>query len=142
MASDRRLEELIDRLDRRSLDLPVGEHWTVAATLAHLAFWDRFVLERWRDAARNGLLTPRDVQIPADYINDALTPLLLSIPADRAAQHALEAAREVDELTAALSEEAVEEIKAQDRPRLIDRSLHRDPHLDEIESVLSGNGAS
>ena len=27
-----------------ALRVPVGEHWTVAITLAHLAFWDRRVL--------------------------------------------------------------------------------------------------
>ena len=31
----------------RTIDAP----WTAAALFAHIAFWDRFVLERWRLAA-------------------------------------------------------------------------------------------
>jgi hypothetical protein len=46
------------------------------------------------------------------------------------------AAAAVDELIASLPE-AVAAAVTQARPRLIDRSLHRDEHLDEIEATLA-----
>ena len=47
-AATERLRALAARLSDEELQHPVGQHWTVAITLAHLAFWDR------RDAARAG----------------------------------------------------------------------------------------
>ena len=43
-ASTSRIRDLAARLTDEQLQHPVGEHWTVAITLAHLAFWDRWVL--------------------------------------------------------------------------------------------------
>ena len=40
-ASTHRIRELVTRLTNEELQCPVGEHWTVAIALAHLAFWDR-----------------------------------------------------------------------------------------------------
>ena len=47
----RRLEALVASLTDEALAAPVHEGWTVAVSLAHLAFWERFdlqVLTRWR----------------------------------------------------------------------------------------------
>jgi len=130
---------LVPGLDERSLRLPLGQHWTVAAGLLHLAFWDRFVLGRWTHAARIHRRTPQPLEDEAvDLINDALTPLLLATPVEVAATQAIEAACALDEFIAQLAAETVEAVRRQGRPRLIDRSLHRAEHLDEIEAVLSG----
>ena len=43
-ASTNRMRTLVARLSDQELQHPVGEHWTVAITLAHLAFWDRRVM--------------------------------------------------------------------------------------------------
>ena len=40
-ASTQRIRELAGRLSDEEMQHPVGEHWTVAIALAHLAFWDR-----------------------------------------------------------------------------------------------------
>jgi len=39
-----RLRGLVERLDEEALRAPVNEHWTVAAVLGHIAFWDARVL--------------------------------------------------------------------------------------------------
>jgi hypothetical protein len=43
-ASTNRIRALAARLSDEELQHPVGEHWTVAIALAHLAFWDRRVM--------------------------------------------------------------------------------------------------
>ncbi len=43
-ASTTRIRELAASLSDDDLKRPVGEHWTVAVALAHIAFWDRRVL--------------------------------------------------------------------------------------------------
>ncbi len=114
-----------------------GYRLAVAAGLLHLAFWDRFVLERWTDASRNHRATPESVGEVLDLVNDALTPLLLLMPVEAATTQALEAAKAVDKLIAGLPRERVEVIRGEGRPRLIDRSLHREEHLQEIDAVLA-----
>ena len=42
-ASTDRIRALAARLSDVEMQHPVGEHWTVAIALAHLAFWDRRV---------------------------------------------------------------------------------------------------
>jgi microcompartment protein CcmK/EutM len=44
-AATARIRDLAARLSDDALRHPVGEHWTVAIALAHLAFWDRRVLD-------------------------------------------------------------------------------------------------
>jgi len=132
-----RLVELVSRLDQDALRLPLGEHWTVAAGLLHLSFWDRFTLERWADAQRMQFATPRPIaDFTEDHINDSLTPLLLAASGDRAPRQVLEAALAADELISRLPAETVGLVSAEGRPRLIDRSIHRHEHLEEIEALL------
>lgn len=132
------LARLVERLDAASLRAPMGEHWTVAAGLLHLSFWDRFTLERWADAERAGLATPRVVdEFVEDLINDTLTPILLAGSVERVAKQVLEAAQAVDNYVGGLSEATLEQVGSEGRPRLIDRSIHRNEHVDEIEALLA-----
>jgi hypothetical protein len=72
-----RLCTLVSRLTDEELDLPAGDHWTVAAILAHLAFWDNRVLELIRRWKKVGVgRSPIDI----DNVNDAMKPLCLAIP--------------------------------------------------------------
>lgn len=136
--SRRRLTELLSGLDADSLRRPMGQHWTIAAGLLHLSFWDRFTLERWAGARREGLVVPRPIDdFVEDLINDTLTPLLLAGSAERVAQEVLDAARSVDEYISRLPESTLEAVFRAGRPRLIDRSIHRQEHVDEIESLLA-----
>jgi hypothetical protein len=37
-----RLRTLVTRITDEELSLPLGEGWTIAVALAHLAFWDQW----------------------------------------------------------------------------------------------------
>lgn len=135
--SRERMAELGARLDRDTLGGPLGEHWTVAIGFLHLAFWDRFVVERWRHAAANGLSIPPPIEDYAeDRVNDTLTQLLRRVPVEEAVPEALEAAQTVEDVISELSTEAIEAVLRAGGPRLLDRSIHRAEHLDEIEAVI------
>src|SRR3972149_636281 len=104
-ASRERLRQLLTRLGDAATRYPTHDGWAVSVVLAHPAFWDRFVLERRRQA-------------------------------EIAAREALEAATAVDGKIARLSPAAAEAILASGRHALLDRDVHRGPHLDKIERAL------
>ncbi len=88
-----RLRILASRLTDEQLALPAGDGWTVAAILAHLAFWDYRMLvlvKRWKQTEVG--LSPID----PDAVNDAMIPLCLAIPVRAAADLAIRAAEAVD----------------------------------------------
>ncbi len=127
------MARLNDDLARRRID----DVWTVPAVLAHLAFWDRFVLERWAHADREGNLVPPVLDDAVqEMVNAAALPQWRELAPPVAAREALEAAAMVDEKIARLSAAAVEAIVRSRRLALIDRTAHRGPHLDEIERAL------
>ena len=136
-ASRQRLAARLDDLTANELLTPLGDGWTVGGLLAHLAFWDRLVLERWGLAAREGRTTPIDVEDElVDLVNNAGMPAWLAVNGARLPSLALEAAAEVDDAVAALSDESVAALADEGRPRLVDRSRHRTLHLDAIEAAL------
>jgi hypothetical protein len=136
--SRERLTRLVERLDAPALRRQMGQHWTIAAGLLHLSFWDRFTLERWADAEREGLATPRVVdEFAEDLINDTLTPILLAGSVEHAGALVLEAAQAVDDYIGGLPEATLEQVGSEGRPRLIDRSIHRHEHVEEIEGLLA-----
>jgi hypothetical protein len=111
-----------------------ADGWTPSALLAHLAFWDRLTLQRWHAAIRDGRSTPADLPDGLqDLINDASFATWSSLsPADAAAQ-AVAAAQEVDAFLATVDDTLADQLIAEGRVRLVDRSLHRTQHLDAIE---------
>jgi len=124
-------------LDADALRRRMGEHWTIAASLVHLAYWDGFVAQRWTHANANSLATPAPFDsLLEDLVNDTLTPHLLRVPVEETVLPALEAALAVEQSISALSDERVEAVRREGRLRLIDRSIHRAEHLDEIEAAL------
>jgi hypothetical protein len=134
--SQHRLQAIIARLAPEEYAITLAGGWTVGATLAHLAFWDRWAARRWRDWERLSRFQtyPDDV---IDMVNDVALPEWLALPPDVAAGLALASAAEIDAAIEALPAEAVAEALATGRAALIDRSLHRAPHLDEIETALA-----
>ena len=58
----------------------VGQDWTVAIALAHLAFWDRRVLYVLDMTERDGKLFAAEVDI---FVNDLSSPLWAAIPPAR-----------------------------------------------------------
>ncbi len=136
-AARERLRSLVARLTDEELRQPVGHGWTAAATLAHLAFWDRRTLERLEEWERSGVqIVPTD----PDPINDGLLPEWLAMDPREAARAAVAAAEAVDAKVASLSGELVAEILAR-RPRTLVRATHRLDHLAEIERALGAGHA-
>jgi hypothetical protein len=131
-ASRERLRRLAARIGGTEPERLVGHGWTVSAALAHLAFWDRYTLLAIERRQRDGTSLP---PVDADAINDAALPLWLALSPSAAAEQALAAAEAVDRTVEATPAEVAEAILAEGRPRL-DRSIHRDKHLPEIELAL------
>ncbi|MGH7311335.1 MAG: maleylpyruvate isomerase N-terminal domain-containing protein [Candidatus Rokuibacteriota bacterium] len=138
-AERRRLRSLVARLTDQELACPLPAGWTVASVLGHLAFWDQRILvllERWQKdgaAAMPQAFNPADV----DWINDAAKPLLLALPARRAAELAVSIAEAVDARAAALGEVFLSRNAEAGNPVNLLRAEHRREHLDEIEGALS-----
>jgi hypothetical protein len=136
-ASRQRLAARLDDLTANELLTPIEAGWTVGGLLAHLAFWDRLVVERWALAAREGKTTPIDIsEEMTDLVNDAAMPAWLAVNGARLPSLAMEAAAEVDAAVAALPDESIAALAEEGRPRLVDRSSHRALHLDAIEAAL------
>ncbi len=128
-----RLRALADLSDE-ALRRPVDEGWTVAAKLAHLAYWEGRqvgVLEAWR---RHGIAPAWWTAEEAHAVNAARLPLWLAQPPQAALAQALVAAEVLDRVMAELPSELVAQLPW----RRQEPALHRGEHLDEIERALAG----
>ena len=135
--SRRRLESLVRSLSDKELARSTDYGWTAAALLAHLAFWDHrmsVILHRWQEQG----LDPSPIDSMA--VNDAMKVLCHALDPHTAAQLAVSAAQKVDAEFETLSDDIVkqieEHIEATGTQFRINRSLHRDGHLNDIEALL------
>ncbi|MEW5719419.1 MAG: maleylpyruvate isomerase N-terminal domain-containing protein [Chloroflexota bacterium] len=131
-AATNRIRALVARLTDEELQHPVGEHWTVAITLAHLAFWDRRVLFVLDATEREGKLSAQQIDV---VTNDIALPLLAAIPPRQTARLALEAADALDKRLETFPPALLEEINTF-HARWLLRASHRNDHLDEIDATL------
>lgn len=134
-----RLQALVGRLSDAALGRSMDAGWTVAAVLGHLAFWDQriaIVVDRWRQAAPSALPPVVDPGV-VDWINDAAKPMLLAVPARRAAELAVAAAEAADRSLETLPDAFVAANEAAGSPVVFTRAKHRREHLDEIERMLA-----
>ncbi len=131
-ASTNRIRGMAARLSDEEMRLPVGEHWTVSIVLAHLAFWDRRVMDILEKTEREGKLFISEIDI---LVNDLSLPLWAAIPPREAARIAIETADTVDKRLESIPPDLLEEIYAYNK-RWVERSLHRDEHLDEADAAL------
>ena len=130
-ASTERIRALT-RLSDAEFARPVGEHWTVAIALAHLAFWDRRVLDVLDKTEQAGALVVPEVDM---VVNDLSLPLWAAIPGREAARLAVEAAEALDRRLESFPPALLEQVAGR-YERWVVRALHRDAHLDEVEAVL------
>ncbi len=129
-----RLRALVERLTDEELIFPIGNGWTIAVALAHLAFWDQralFLLRKWK---QEGV---ESSHIDVDIINDALLSSWLAIPPRKAANLAVSSAEAIDRELAQAPADFINEIVALGEPFRLYRSIHRKLHLDEIEEFLN-----
>ncbi len=136
-AERERMQRLMVRLSDEDLHRDADDGWTVAATFAHIAFWDRVSRARWEAALRPE--GPGFVSYPQeliDWVNAAALPQWRSLAPRAALMDALSAAADVDALIERLPTPTVDEALATGRARMLDRSVHRRDHLDRIERAL------
>lgn len=136
--SRRRLETLVRGLSDADLAGSTDYGWTVAALLAHLAFWDHrmsVILSRWQTEG----LDPSEIDSTA--VNDALKVVCHALEPRVAAELALSAADKIDSELEALTPERVQELEAHAQATStqfrMNRSLHRESHLKDIEALIS-----
>jgi hypothetical protein len=136
-----RLRNLVDKIADEELTLALNaEGWTVAVALAHVAFWDERRLVLVRKWKKEGItLSP---SIDVDIINDALVPLLLAIPPRKAANLSVLTAEVLDRELEEASPDLIAAIEAMGDIHALDRSIHRNLHLDEIEALLKAKRLS
>jgi hypothetical protein len=116
-----RLRALVERLGEEELLAAVNPHWSVAAVLGHIAFWDGRVLAL-ADKLEHGIpftdsdIEPEDV----DWINDATRPLI---------------AEETDARVARLPADRMYPGDPESPINAL-RASHRGEHLDDVEAAL------
>lgn len=132
-----RLRKLIEQISDHELNRPIWGGWTIAAALAHLAFWDQralVLMKKWKEKGVSS--SPSD----DDVTNDSILPLCLAIPPRAAARLAVSAAEAIDLELENASDDFLRDIgKLGERFRLY-RSDHRKVHLDQIEGLLDPRG--
>lgn len=133
-ASTERIRAMAARLSDEEMMHPVGNHWTIAIVMAHLAFWDRRTMYVLDMTERDHKLFIPEIDI---FVNDLSLPLWAAIPPREAARIASETAETLDKRLATFPAELLEEIYAYNK-RWIVRALHRNEHLDEAEAALKG----
>lgn len=141
-ASLARLRDVLGGLSAADLARSTGDgEWTIGQIIGHLTFWDRFLAGRWRAALAGGAgeqpsFLPHEL---ADLLNDGLPPTwnaFANAAGEAVVAEALAAAVEVDAIIAGLPESTPIDAVLTDRPALLDRSIHRAAHLDQIKTVL------
>jgi len=131
-----RMKSLADSLSDRELGLVyLKEGWTIAAGLAHVAFWDQrrlLLVRRWKKEGYQPSALEEGV------INDALLPFLLQIEPRKAADMAVSIAEELDRELESSSGEFIALMESSGDPHALNRGVHRKMHLDDIETFLKG----
>jgi hypothetical protein len=132
-----RLEALVHGLTDEDLALTTDYGWTVAGLLAHLAFWDqrmRVILKRWQEQGLD------ESPIDSGAVNDALREICHALDPHTAAQLAVTAAEKIDSELERLTPERVQELEAYagatSTQFRMNRALHRESHLQDIEALL------
>jgi hypothetical protein len=130
--SRERIPALANRLTDAEMQTKVGEHWTVAIVLAHLAFWERRVMYVLDMTEKNGKLFIPEIDI---FVNDLSLPLWAVIPPREAARIAMEECEAVDKRLEIYDATLLEEIYNYNK-RWVIRALHRNEHLNEADAAL------
>jgi hypothetical protein len=129
-----RLISLVERLTDEELNLPMGDDWTIAIALAHLAFWDQrslFLVRKWEKTGQVEF-SPIDI----DVTNDCLLPLWRALDPRVAANLAVSSAKEVDQELEETPQDLISKIEGIGEKNRVYRSVHRKMHIDQIEDLL------
>lgn len=130
--STARISQIVQSLTETQLASVLPNGWTVSVTLAHLAFWDQRVIHVIELAQKEGKVTPSNLD---ESLNDILEPFLQAIPPATAAGMAVQNAALLDQLLENISDEFISQLESVNH-RWVDRSLHRNAHLDDIAAFF------
>jgi hypothetical protein len=130
-----RLRSLVEVLTDEQLSSPLGNDWTIAVALAHLAFWDQRSLALIRKWKSTGVVEPSPIDV--EVTNDALLSLWLLLPPRKAADLAILCAESIDQEIEETSDEIIAQIQKLEGKSRVFRSIHRKMHLDQIEALLN-----
>lgn len=134
-----RLETLCARVADAEHGARLGHGWTVSAALAHLAHWDRRSLAALEEFERQEAPESWSPSFGDwDAVNAGELKRWLATPPREAVAEALAAAEACDTRIAAVPADVAERLIALGRGRMLDRSIHRGEHLDQIERALAG----
>ncbi len=131
--SRRSLETLARDLSDEELARSNADGWTVSALLAHLACWDQrhlHLIRRWRAAGID------DSPVDSTAVNESVKPLCLALPPRAAVALCLASAAAIDAELETVAPDLMAAIEASPNHYRFNRSLHRNGHLDEIESLV------
>lgn len=133
LAQRERLQRLAQRLsDDELAQVVIGTEWSIADTLAHLAFYDRRAEALLAKFARDGVSpSPYDVQT----LNDILPHLTRRIPPRAVVEEALAAADAADAVAASVTPDLLLAIRERNEVTPA-RWVHRKAHLDDIEATI------
>ena len=92
-ASTKRMRTLVEGLSDAEFAKRVGEHWTVAISLVHIAFWERRLLRVLDETESAGKLAAKTIDIS---VNDLSLPFWAAVPVREAARLVIESAEAVD----------------------------------------------
>lgn len=136
--SRRRLETLVRKLTDQDLVRSTDYGWTIAALLAHLAFWDQrmiVILKRWKETG----FDPSPIDSAA--VNDALKVICHALEPRTTIELCLSSAKALDaelaDLTPDLVKQIEEHIAATSTQFRMNRSLHRNDHVKDIEALIA-----
>ena len=128
-----RLKELVSRLTDEQLTEPLGDGWTAAAVLAHIAFWERAAVLVYRQQQIGAAAYPI---LDEDITNNALLPEWLALPPRVAVQLVLDAVEEVDNIVAERGDDVISPHEDEDQFVGMARAGHRMHHIREIERAF------
>ena len=120
------------------LKRPMPAGWTIAAVLAHIAFWDARAIY-WLDKWAGGVTPSPYEHENVEAVNESAKPLCLALRPRDAADLSLRLAEEADGKVKALNDEMLARIRATGAPPFnLSRAIHRKEHLDDIDRELRG----
>jgi Mycothiol maleylpyruvate isomerase N-terminal domain len=130
-----RLTASLNKLAPTELSAPLPNGWTVSITLAHLAFWDQWVVARWKRFLKIGSFEDIDDSV-MDLVNDAALPAWTSLMPQETVKMAVASARQAVATVTNLPDDAQAAAIDTGRNTMLDRTLHWDPHLQEINKAV------
>jgi len=133
-ASRAALRRLLDELAFEDYGREVDGAWTVGATLAHLAYWDRYavsLIEAWQRAGKVDV----DSGFNSEHVNAAGIGDWSVLPPAYIAREVLRAAEAADALAASVSDELARAVDEAGRPRVLRRHVHRLEHIEQIRKA-------